>query len=366
MRIIFCGGGTAGHVTPAIAIAEYVKKNYKDSEMLFVGREDGAENKAIKDAGFQLKTVRIHSFVRSLTPKNVKYLFWAFDAQRKAKRIIRDFQADAVIGTGGYVSWPVIKAAQGMRIPTLIHESNACPGLVSKLLAPRCKRVLLGIESAKDDFQRKENIRVVGNPVRGDFSSLTKEEARRRLGIGKNEILISSFGGSGGSKLLNETVAKAMLKHSSKNRCIIHIHSSGIKYFEEMKKDYPALANGNGRCRIVPYVEDMATLLLASDIVISRCGAMTLSEICAAGVAAILIPSPNVTNDHQLKNAKAFADKGAAILIEEKHLSTDLLINKLVLLESDQRRRAEYGRRIKRFHSPDVCRVIYEEIIGSI
>ena len=291
MRIILCGGGTAGHVSPAIAIAEFCREKDENTELLFIGREGGEENAAIEKNGFPLQTLKIKGLERKISVEAIKSVLVALRAKSKAKSIITKFAPDAVIGTGGYVSWPVIRAAQELNIPTLIHESNGCPGLVTKLLAPKCQRVLLNFKGSEKEFTRQDNIRFVGNPVREKFFSVKRADARRALGISQKDFLIASIGGSGGSESINAASVALMRAHSAKNKHVRHIHSSGKKYFEALKNLYPELVRGTDGCIIKPYIEDMATVLAASDAVISRCGAMTLSELSACGVASILVPS---------------------------------------------------------------------------
>ena len=363
MRIIFCGGGTAGHVTPAIAIAELMKQQGKADEILFIGREGGQENKAIEKCGFNLRTVKIEGFERKISFGAIRKISVAVKALREARKIIEDFSPDIVVGTGGYVSWPVLKSAQKLNIPTAIHESNASPGLVSRILSKKCDVVLLNLQGSEKEFNRTDNIKTVGNPVRRDFFTTSRESARRKLGIGKGEFLLSSFGGSGGSERINDTVAEFMLSYSAKQKNVRHIHSCGKKYYKSLKEKYPALFNQRiGKCTVMPYVEDMPTVLAASDLVISRCGAMTLSEICAVGVAAILIPSPNVTNNHQYKNAKLICESGAAIMLAEAELSADSLAEAVKKIESNAMLRVSMAKRIKSYCVRNSTELIVKEI----
>lgn len=362
MRIIFSGGGTAGHVTPAIAIAEELREDYNKNEILFIGRFSGEENKMITDSGFVLKTINICGIERKITFNNVKNVTTAIKSLGEAKKIIQGFSPDVVMGTGGYVCWPVIKSAQKLKIPTVIHESNAIPGLAVKLLAPKCECIMLNLKGSENQFKKAKKIITVGNPVRKKFSSITRENARKKLGIKDSEFLISSFGGSGGSKVINEAVISLMKSHSSKTKNIKHIHSSGRKYYNEIKTMYPDLTNGKYGCNIKPYIDDMSTVMAASDIIISRCGAMTISEIASVGVASILIPSPNVTNNHQLKNAKLIAESNAALMIEEKDLTEKSLLELVRKLEYDEALRMNLAKRIKEQYVPDSKLVITTEL----
>lgn len=320
MKIILTGGGTAGHVYPALAMAEIIRKKYDDAEFLFIGRDGGEENRAVAKAGIELMTLSVEGISRRLTPKNLSAIVKAIRATEKAKGIIRKFGADMVIGTGGYVSWPILKAAIKLGIPAMIHESNAFPGLVTRMLGKRCDAVLLGFAEAMEHLSYRDNLHVIGNPVRDAFYSITRDDARRRLGIRRDEMLILSFGGSLGSEKINDAVA-AWMKHAEHKRYrITHIHATGRRYYDSISSRFPSLVRTHGS-RIVPYIDDMPLWLSAADLAITRSGAMTLSELSAAAVPSILIPSPNVTADHQTKNAEAMVHLKKAILLCERDLS---------------------------------------------
>ena len=366
MKILFCGGGTAGHIAPAVAIADYILQKHYDADVLFIGRENGNENRMIENRGFALKTINLRGFDRSISFDNFKNLFAVIESMKKSKAIIKDFSPDVVVGTGGYITWPVIKAAQKMSIPTVIHESNASPGLVTKLLAPKCDKLLLNLKGAENEFKKLKNVKIVGNPVRKEFLTLSRKAARKKLGVSEKEFLIVSFGGSGGSKILNQSVIALMNSHCLKNKNIRHVHGCGNKYENELRKSFPELFRGKDGCIIKPYIDDIPTLISGADAVISRCGAMTLAELSAVGVPSILIPSPNVTNNHQYKNAKHIADSGAAILIEEMNLSERTLLDAIRKLENDNQLRAEMSQKIKMFYVENSEAIIAEEILSLI
>ena len=366
MRIILCGGGTGGHVSPAIAIAEYLKKCDPDSKILFVGREGGDENDAVVKANISLEVIRVKGLMRNFSADTVKSVAIALHAKEKAHGIIKKFKPDAVLGTGGYVSWPVMRAAQEMKIPTLLHESNATPGLVTKLLAPRCDRILLNFSGSDEGFKRKEKIRIVGNPVRDSFSTLTRSEVRRMLEIPEKDFLISSSGGSGGSEKINSAAIRLMTSQSFYNKHVRHIHSTGKKYYADLSREHPDFISDESRCRILPYVDNMAAVMAASDIVISRCGAMTLSELSACGACAILIPSPNVTGNHQYKNAKLFCDAGAAVMIEDSALNERTLTDAVRRLLADEKLRKSLSRKIRSFYQKNSAELIWGELCAVI
>ena len=331
MKIMFSGGGTAGHVSPAIAMAQIISERYPDAEFIFVGRQDGDENRAITRRGYQLETLDVEGLSRKLGIKSAVALFKAGRALIQARTLIKRYAPDMVIGTGGYVSWPILRAASGMKIPTLIHESNAYPGLVTRMMAGRCSAVMLGFAEAAEHLKRPRRVFVTGNPVTSDFSTSPKHEARVKLGITDSEMLIISFGGSLGAEVLNESIAGAMKKIASMRYRITHIHATGRRHYDDMCKSYPELVKARGT-RLMPYIEDMGLWMSAADLAITRSGAMTVAELDAAGLPAILIPSPNVTDDHQTKNAKAAVGSGRAMIIPEGVITSDRIANEIASL----------------------------------
>ncbi len=367
MRIIFAGGGTVGHITPSIAVADALLKKYPKSKILFVGREGGEENEVIKREGYELKTIRISGLERKLSFENIKNVLTAMKAVREAKKILKEFRPDAVFGTGGYVCYPIVKAAQKLGIKNMLHESNACLGLASKALASECNVILKGIDGNEHLIPEKVKTVSTGNPVRKEFLDTDREKARRKLGISKNEILIVSFGGSGGSEKLNDTLIDLMEDYSMKNANISHIHGSGKKYYKDIAKHHPLLVNGRNGCVVKPYLTDMAELLSAADIAITRCGAMTLAELSVSKTPSILIPSPNVTNDHQKKNALRYEKSGAAIMIEENDLTPEKLTEMVKALVKNSKLRKEMSRRMETLSSKDaISKIIHEiELITS-
>ena len=360
MRIIITGGGTAGHVNPAAAIAEEILEMEPNSEILFIGREGGKENRGIQRLGLKIETLRIRGFRRRIFGGNIKTILLALSALKRSTKIISDFSPDAVIGTGGYVCWPVLKAAKRLGVPTLIHESNAVCGLVTKRLSRECDRVLLGYDRAKKDLGRLKNISVVGNPLRKDFSVISRQTARKRLKVGVDDILIISFGGSGGAEALNKSVIKLMKELSLGDKRIRHIHAVGERYYSSLNED--ELKRGKCGCRILPYIEDMPLYLSAADIALTRSGALTLTELSCAGVASILVPSPNVAANHQYENARVISDGGGAVLVEEGEGFYERLKNELTTLINDKSKRSALSEEIKKFSDKDSAKRIYKTI----
>ena len=364
MKVLLCGGGTAGHVNPAIAIADALLTQDKGCKIAFVGRAGGNEYSAVTKRAIPLYRLRVQGLDRRHLIKNVKAVSELAKSVFEAKRIIKEFKPDVIVGTGGYVCAPMIISGRLMKIPTLIHESNAYPGFTTRRLAPFCDRVLLNFECCSEHFKSKKKLRVVGNPLLLDFENLTKEEARKILGIGKNEFFIVSFGGSGGAEIMNKSLIEFMKAYSAKNSFIRHTHAVGNKYYPEFKDSEAALCRGKFGCKILPYIDNMPTVMNAADIVISRCGAMTLSEIAAVGVPSILIPSPNVADDHQLKNAKQFVSDKCGVLIEEKDLNLRTLLDSVRELYHNKGLRSEMASAAKKKYNKNASLDILEEIFS--
>lgn len=369
MNILFACGGTGGHINPAIAIAKTLEKHNADVNILFAGNPDGMEARLVPQAGYKFTPIEVKGFMRKPNWRNVRYNLASVKlfgkSLKTAKKIIEDFRPDMVIGTGGYVSYPLLRAAAKMNIPAVAHESNAFPGLTTKMLAPKCAAVLLAVEEAAQYIDKKANCVVTGNPVREEMLFLTKAEARQKLGI-KEELCILSFGGSLGARRVNECVAELMAWHLKSGKNIHHIHATG-SYGTEL---FPEVLAQNGidnlkkypQADVREYINDMPYCMAAADIVICRSGAMTLTEIQAAGKAAVLIPSPNVANNHQYYNAKVMSDKNAAVLIEEKKLTGKQLVEVVNGLLCDSARLGEISKNSAQMAVLDANMRIYNEI----
>ena len=362
MNIVFCGGGTVGHISPAIAIAKEFEKRNPDCKIAFIGRASGAENEIIKKNGYKLYEIQVSGLIRKLTLKNLGVIKKLFTAEKESKKILEDFSADAVIGTGGYVCFPVVRAAKKLGIFTAIHESNASPGLSAKLLSKKCDIVFYGTKTDNND----KNSIYSGNPVREDFYKIQKSDARKKLGIPSDKLFVLSVGGSIGAWALNDASLEMMKDFSSKRNDILHCHSTGKRYFESVKETHPELFPAKNGCSVVPFIDEMPLYLAAADIVISRCGAMTLSEICASGSASILIPSPNVTADHQTKNALHLVENGAAVLINESELSAESLTEALLRLINNRELLSRMEKNAFRISSPNASRIIAKNIENHI
>ncbi len=373
MRILLAGGGTAGHINPALAIAGFIRGKDKNAEILFVGNKGGMEETLVPKAGFDMKFIHISGFQRRLTPaamkENVLTLKRTFDSSRESKKIIEEFKPDICVGTGGYVSGPVLRTAAKMGIPTVIHEQNAYPGITNKMLAKNADKVMLAVKDAEKYFDKKSNCVVTGNPVRREIIEADKYTARKELGLDERPVVLS-FGGSLGAKKINEGMA-GLIARSGKDGEYQHIHGYGRNglwfpdYIRERGVDVRKCPNLDVR----EYIDNMATCMAAADLVISRAGAITLSEIQALGKPAILIPSPNVAENHQYHNAMALVNNRAAEIIEEKDLTEELVIEKADSLLKDKDKLREYTENSSKMAIIDANERIYsiiKKITGAI
>ena len=358
MKIILTGGGTAGHINPAIAIAEEFKRRDRSTKILFIGRMGGAENEYVEKSGYDIKTLEIYGLQRKFTLKNIKNIFCSIKALLKSIRIVKSFSPDAVIGTGGYVCWPVLKAAQITGINTYIHESNLVPGLVTRMLEKGCTKSFVNMEGTKEYLKHKTKAVTTGTPIRSGFDKSDRMSARKMLGIEDNEIFIVSFGGSLGSQKMNDTITAVIQKYSRKKEKVKHLHATGKDHFDK----YADISQAKNGCQIVPYIENMHLYLHACDLAICRCGASTLSELSYLGIPAILIPSPNVTDNHQYKNGKYYHDNGAAEMIEESDLTPESLIEKIDTLICNSRLRKNMKEAILKLSVRNSTQKIVDEI----
>ncbi len=367
MRVLMTGGGTSGHVNPALAIAETVMTNEPGSEIAFVGTPRGIENKLVPKAGFKLYHVDVRGIRRSLSIANIRAAYLAAASPYRAKKIIREFKPDIVIGTGGYVSWPVVKAAQMMGIPTILHESNAYPGVAVKMLAKNTDKILLNFAKTAEYLKNcpDEKLAVVGNPLRSGFSPrLDRESARRAIGAEGYEKVILSYGGSMGAQHVNEAVLAMMRDYTSHHPEILHTLAVGSIEWDDARRMYAGYGlNSADNLRLVEYIYDMPMQMAAADLIICRAGAMTISEVAMMRRPAIFIPSPNVTENHQYKNAAVLAEAGAAVIIEEKDLrGGDALTETASRLVENDGERLKMGELAGNFAVTDANRRIWSEI----
>ena len=346
MKVMLAGGGTAGHINPSIAIAKYIRKYRPSTELLFIGAENGMETKLVPEAGFELRTFPMSGILRGVSFKalrhNVKTVRLLLKSMKAADRIIDDFQPDVIIGTGGFACFPPLLRGAKRGIPTLIHESNAIPGRTNRLLSRYVDRVLLGIRDSESGFKDKSKLEFTGNPLREGMIFTEKEDAKRDLRI-SGQLVYSAFG-SLGAREMNHLTAQLFAVEEREGAQYRHIHSTGSFGWKWMPEEVASLGldlSSNDRIDMREYVYNAPAVLAAADLMICRAGAMTISEICATGTPAIIVPSPNVADDHQRKNAHSLSDRGAAIYMEEADLTAEKLYETIRDLLADPKRLAD-------------------------
>ena len=328
MHILFAGGGTAGHINPALAVAGYIKERHPDAKISYIGTAEKLEAKLVPEKGYDFYTIDVAGFQRKITPKNIikniSAVKKAVVASMDCKRFLKELKPDVVVGTGGYVSGPVLKEAQKLGIKTAIHEQNAFPGVTTKMLAAGANRVMLAMPEAEKLLKLKKKPDITGNPIRAELLKMTREEARAKLGL-DNRPLILSFGGSLGARRINEAVSELIKWHNGTEK-FYHIHGTGKVGYEAMISSLSDI-NLSDIITVKEYINDMDVCMAAADLVICRAGAITLGELQACGKPSVLIPSPYVAENHQFHNARTLKKAGAAEIIEEKDLSGDKLID---------------------------------------
>ncbi len=367
MKILFACGGTAGHINPALSVAGTLKKQDPSVEILFAGSPRGMEARLVQEAGYRFAPITIKGFQRQLNLRNLKNNLQAVGylatSTHRAKKILRAFAPDVVMGTGGYVSGPILRCAHKLGIKTLTQEQNAFPGVTTKLLSHYVDKVLLAVPQAQKYLYEKADCTVTGNPVREEVIFASRKAARKRMGVG-DKICIVSFGGSLGARRVNEAIADVMAWHAGSGK-IHHIHATGAygtELLPRLLREKGVAFENNPDLDIREYIRDMPDCLAAADLVICRAGAITLSELQAAGRASILIPSPNVAENHQYYNAMALAEQDAAVVLEEKDLTGQRLTDLVKTLCGDPERLKRLSRNAARMAILDANERICREI----
>lgn len=363
MRVLMTGGGTGGHVNPAIAIANTIREKEKDSVIAFVGTSRGIENKLVPKYGYEVYHVEIQGLKRSLSLSNIKTAFLTVTSVRKAKKLVREFKPDAVIGTGGYVCWPVVKAAASLGIPTFLHESNAIPGVAVKMLERYVDAIYTNFESTAKKLKYPEKAVRVGNPLLAGAEKLEKTEAKRRIGAEKYEKVLLSFGGSLGARTVNLNALDIAENYIKDNKNVLYLHATGSHDWEMMreeakKRGLDALPN----FQMTEYIYDMPVRMAAADLVICRAGAMTLSELAIMNKPSVLVPSPNVTDNHQFKNANELGRAGAAEVFEEKDLGEGTLRECVSSLLENDAKLESMGKAVRQFALGNANEIIYRGV----
>lgn len=325
MKVVISGGGTGGHIYPAIAIANKIKEMNPHAQILFIGTKQGLESEIVPKAGYDIHFIPVSYLKRKLSVHNVRSAGLLMKGLFQARRKLKEYRPDIVIGTGGFVCGPVLYMAAKLGYKTLIHEQNVFPGLTNRILSKHMDCIALSFEEAKKYFKQYRKVVVTGNPIRGDFMTISAEEAAQKYKKQKPIVLV--VGGSGGSRKLNGAILELLKAHPENQFEIIWAtgknHYSGVK---EQLKAYPAIEAHN---RVVPYINDMPYGLQAADLMICSAGAITIAEITGAGKASILIPKAHTAENHQEYNARALAEKGAALMVKEDELSGEVLFKKI-------------------------------------
>lgn len=354
MRVVISGGGTGGHVFPAIAIANEIKKQQPQTEFLFVGAEGKLEMDRVPKAGYPIVGLPIRGFHRKLTLRNLAFPFKLFQSMWKARKVVKDFKPDVAIGVGGYASGPTLQMATANGIPTLVQEQNSYAGVTNKILGKKVDKICVAYDGMEKFFPA-EKITYTGNPVRREIfeNDITTSGAKANLGLDKNKKTILIFGGSLGARALNESIesgAELLRQHSE----ISIIWQVGKLYYDDYKNSEVAkLPN----VTVLPFIEDMASAYKAADLVVCRAGALTISELSLVVKAAILVPSPNVAEDHQTKNAMALVDKNAAWMVTDSEGKEKLVKTMLTLIE-DEAKCEELRQNLKYFGRPNAAEEI--------
>ena len=359
MNVIFTCGGTGGHINPAIAVANIWKERHPQDNILFIGAKDRMEEKLVPKAGFRLETIPASGMSRAKSLKalkhNLRSVSYVLQSVGRCKKIIRDFKADVVVGTGGYASFPALKAASLLNIPTCVHEANAMPGLTTKMIARWADRVLTCFPESAKYYRDPAKVETVGMPVRREFIFTDKVEARKELGLDNRPLIVSAFG-SQGARAMNQVTAELFRLEQEAGFPYQHIHaigSYGMQWMPDLVKEKGVDITKSNGISMLEYIYNMPTVMAAADIIISRAGASSCNEIAASGTPCILIPSPNVTDNHQEKNARALADKGAAVLVLEQDCTAEELMKQIANLLENQKYYADMEMALKKLCVPD-------------
>ena len=366
MKVIIAAAQTGGHINPGIAIANKIKEKNKNARIMFIGTTRGLENDLVPRAGYELKTIDAYGINRKISISNIKNMFKTLKGFGEAKKIVKDFNPDIVIGTGGFICGPTIMAAKKYKIPTLLHESNAFPGVATKMLAKKVDTILVGFEEAKQRLPKAKNVVVTGTPtkIKGiAMSQAQKDIIKKGMGLKNDLPVILIFGGSQGAKTINETLKDIILSKLNKDYQIIW--ASGPKQYDVIKqelKEKKININQIENVKIIPYIYNMEEIMNISDIIVARSGAMTITEISNLGKPSILIPLPNVSQDHQLRNAEVLQKIGAAQIILNNELEKDILNKEIIEIASNKVKMKEMGEKASTKSVKNVQEKIYAEI----
>lgn len=358
LKVIIAGGGTGGHLYPAIALAKEIEARFPESEILFLGTSRGLETKVVPELGYRLKLIWLRGFQRTLSMQNLIFPFRVIISLVQCVVIIVKFKPEVVIGTGGYVSGPAVFLAALFRIPTLIQEQNSYPGVTTRLLSRFVNQVHLSFEESIQFFKNKSKLYVSGNPVRSTLTIVNRSEAISKLGIDENKKTLLIFGGSQGAHSINRAILKNLDKLMEKQNWQI-IWGSGERDFDSIQHECKKYGL---RILVKPFITDMGAAYAAADLVVSRAGAITLAELQACGLPVILIPYPFAAGGHQEANARALVNQNAAEMVLNNELESDKFLDTLLLLMGDKVRRETLSANLKTLAKPDAAKKIIDEM----
>ncbi|MGQ1786911.1 MULTISPECIES: undecaprenyldiphospho-muramoylpentapeptide beta-N-acetylglucosaminyltransferase [unclassified Saccharicrinis] len=355
MKVIISGGGTGGHIFPAVSIANALKELDSSIQILFVGAEGKMEMEKVPAAGYEIVGLPVAGFQRRLTLKNVTFFFKLAASMMKARRVVRQFKPDVVVGVGGYASGPVLRVATNRNIPTVIQEQNSYPGVTNKILSKKVSKICVAYPEMERFFPKDKIIRT-GNPIRQNLlGKVSRKEAAEYFGLDPNKKVVFVTGGSLGARTINEGIEAGYGRLEKEG--VQLIWQTGKYYYGKIKDAVPE----NENIKIMAFVDRMEAAFALADVVVSRAGASSISEIALLGKAAVFVPSPNVSEDHQTKNAMALVKEGAAEIVADKNVSDELVAKVLALLNNDEELE-RLKRNVKKFAMPDAAKVIVEEI----
>ncbi len=363
MRVIIAAAGTGGHINPGIAIANEIKKNEPNSEIIFIGTNNGIEKDLVPRAGYELKTLDAYGLQRKVSVQNLKRILKTLKSYKMAKEIVKEFKPDIIIGTGGYICGPVISAGLKYKIRTILHESNAFPGVAVKLLSRKVDTVMVGFEDTKNRLQKAKKIVVTGTPTKVckmELSESKKTELKKNLGIKNNLPIVLAFGGSQGAESINKSLLEII--NNRLNNDYQLVWAVGQNKYEDIKKQIRRSNN----LKLLPYIYNMEEILNLADVVVARSGAMTITEITRCHKPAIFIPFPFATENHQEYNAKVLENVGAAKIILDKNLNSQILNKSINEIIKNREKMLEMGQKTEKIEIKNVEKRIYNEIKSLI
>lgn len=366
MKVVIAAAGTAGHINPGIAIANKIKKEEKDSEIIFIGTTRGLENDLVPRAGYKLKTIDAYGLSKKISIENIKKMYKTFKGYSEAKKIISEFKPDIVIGTGGYICGATISSAHNLKIPTILHESNAFPGKAIKMLANKTNTILVSFADAIPRIKNCKNVVFTGTPVKikkKEFNENEKIKIIKDIGLSDKKPIILVFGGSQGAKRINDTLVEIIKNKLNKNYQVIW--ATGPKQYDIIKEELETLnmnINNISNMKILPYIYNMEDLMNIVDVIVARSGAMTITEISNLGKPSILVPLPNVSHNHQLYNAKALEKVKAAKIILDNEINGKILNKTIEEIILNKQKMMYMGKNALKISTKDAEDKIYDEI----